>query len=579
MRLRSREFAVTLTLAATSPLVMADAGGPAGSVVRVTAVVTNARGEPIAGLRAQDFQVTVDGAPHPVEEAEYKSGAAAAVPRVFGILLDEFHVEARDSAAVRDALLPIVDAHFRPGDLALVVKPLDPLTSIQPTADRAAIRDAIVAFAGRKGDYAPRTTFEQKYMAQAPGAVVAARAQIVTSALRAAAARLGEFRAVRPAIVLVSDGFARQRVDRQAPANLLSAVRVANRGDVPVYIFAPSAAAPPPDPGSTAVDPARAALESVAAQTGGDIHAGIASFPAGLSQMVRELEAHYVLTYQPPHGDDGRFHSVQVTLKRPDARVRARAGYVAPLSAEMRAALTPPPPMPMRVLRRSVLIQSWSGLTRGAEGRARVTFTWEPSPARSGVARPEPALLVMTASTPRGAVLYDGNVAPVAAASQAGANRAEFDAPPGRVLIDIKIVDAKGVVLDSDARDIEVPNLQVPRATILPPAVLRTGSAREFRAVSEDPDAPPVPSRDFRRTERLLVRVPAYDASGAPARVTATLLNRWRQPMRALPAMGGSLREGVTQFDVPLAPLAPGEYTIRLTAGTVSEHVTFRVRG
>ena len=72
--------------------------------------------------------------------------------------------------------------------------------------------------------------------------------------------------------------------------------------------------------------------------------------------------------------------------------------------------------------------------------------------------------------------------------------------------------------------------------------------------------------------------MPAYDAGGAPARVSATLLNRWRQPMRAVPAMPGSLREGITQFDIPLAPLAPGEYTIRLSAGGVTEHVTFRVR-
>ena len=147
------------------------------------------------------------------------------------------------------------------------------------------------------------------------------------------------------------------------------------------------------------------------------------------------------------------------------------------------------------------------------------------------------------------------------------------------MLIDVKILDSKGVVLDTDARDIDVPNLDAARPTILPPAVLRTASAREFRLVSEDPDAPPVPSREFRRTERLLLRVPAYDDAGAPARVSATLLNRWRQPMRALPAMDSSRREGVTQFDIPLAPLPPGEYTIRLTAGSVTEHVTFRVRG
>lgn len=551
-------------------------GAPSGgSAVRVTAVVTNARGEAVAGLRATDFQVTVDGVPQPVDEIVFNT-ATADVPRLFALVLDEFHVDAADSAAVKDALLPLVDNHLRQADRAIVFKPLDSLTSIHPTDNVDALRASITAFEGRQGDYSARTDFEKRYMAQAPNAVIAARAQIISSALRAVAGRLGEIRGIRPAVVLVSNGFARQRGDRSLPGNLLSAVRIANRGDVPIYVFTPGVFESENGEG---VNPARAALQAVAAQTGGDYNEGLASFASGLARMVRELDAHYVLTYRPPHGDDGRFHSVQVTLKRPDVRVRARAGYVAPLPLELRARMTSAP-APVRVVRRSTLIQSWSGLFKAPNGKARVVFTWEPAPARPGATRTPPAVLVVTASTPGGSVLFDGNIAAVGASSSSTAvNRAEFEAPAGRVLIDVKILDSKGVVLDTDARDIDVPNLDAARPTILPPAVLRTASAREFRLVSEDPDAPPVPSREFRRTERLLLRVPAYDDAGAPARVSATLLNRWRQPMRALPAMDSSRREGVTQFDIPLAPLPPGEYTIRLTAGSVTEHVTFRVRG
>jgi VWFA-related protein len=561
-----------------SAVLSAHAAEPKGSAVRVTAVVTNARGQPIAGLRAGDFQITVDGKPHTVDEIEFRDGNGSA-PRVFALVVDEFHVDAESSAPVRDALLTFVETHLRPDDLAVVFKPLDALTSIHPTADRQAIRESIGMFEGRKGDYAPRTDFERRYMAQAPNAVVSARAQIVSSALRTVAARLGEMRGKRAAIVLVSDGFARRRVERSLPANLLSAIRIANRGDVPVYVFSPAgppASAAAPD---DKVEPAEAALRTIAAQTGGEFNGGLESFANGLARMVRELDAHYVLTYQPPHGDDGRFHSVEVNLKRADARVRTRAGYVAPLSAELRARASAPP-APIRVLKRSSLIQSWSGVTKGPDGKARVIFTWEPARVRPGSARPEPSALVVTASTPEGTVLFDGSLVAVdAPVPPEGSNRAEFTAPSGRVLVDVKILDAKGVVLDTDARDLEVPNLQTTRATILPPAVLRSTSAREFRAMSEDPSAPPVPSREFRRTERLLLRVPAYDASGAPAKVSATLLNRWRHPMRALPAMADSVLDGITQFDVPLAPLAPGEYTIRLSVGALSEHVTFRVGG
>ena len=567
-----------LLAVAASVLVSAHSAGPTGSAVRVTAVVTNVRGEPIAGLRPGDFQITVDGKPHAVDEIEFRDGNARA-PRVFALVLDEFHVDPATSAPVRDALMKLLETHMRADDLAVVFKPLDSLRSIQPTADRQVIRESIATFAGRKGDYAARTDFERHYMAQAPNAVISARAQIVSSALRTVAARLGDMRGTRPAIVLVSDGFARQRVERSLPANLLSAIRIANRGDVPIYVFAPAGSAAAADASADAVEPAEAVLRAVAAQTGGAFNAGIESFAGGIARMTRELDAHYVLTYQPPHGDDGRFHSLEVSLKRADARVRARAGYVAPLSAELRAR-TSAPPAPIRVLKRSPFIQTWSGVTKDADGRPRVIFTWEPAPLRPGSARPAPSVLVVTASTRDGAVLFDGTLVAVdAPVPPEGSNRAEFTAPAGRVLVDVKILDVKGVVLDTDARDLEVPNLQTNGATILPPAVLRSASAREFRAMSENPSAAPVVSREFRRTERLLLRVPAYDASGAPARVSATLLNRWRHPMRALPAMSDSIVDGITQFDVPLAPLAPGEYTIRLTLGTLTEHVTFRVRG
>jgi hypothetical protein len=146
----------------------------------------------------------------------------------------------------------------------------------------------------------------------------------------------------------------------------------------------------------------------------------------------------------------------------------------------------------------------------------------------------------------------------------------------------MKILDVKGVVLDTDSRDLTIPKPQTSGPTIYSPAVLRARSAREFRALAEDPNAAPVPIRDFWRTDRLLIRVPALDASGTPVTVSATLLNRLRQPMRTVDPMSQQSAP-ITQFDLPLAGLAPGEYTLRLSVtapgGVVSEHLTFRVQG
>jgi hypothetical protein len=130
-----------------------------------------------------------------------------------------------------------------------------------------------------------------------------------------------------------------------------------------------------------------------------------------------------------------------------------------------------------------------------------------------------------------------------------------------------------------DARDVEVPAMKG-TAPLLPAILIATQSAREFRDVTADADAAPDPSRQFRRTERLVIRVPAC-AGGAPVPVTARLLNRLAQPMLeigTLPAAGG-----VTQFDLPLAPPAPGEYYLLFTVtgptGPVDQRISFRITG
>ena len=112
-------------------------------------------------------------------------------PRRLAILLDEFHVDDADSTRVRDAITRFVADQMRPGDTAVVLKPLDPLTSIRLTDDRDALRAAIATFEGRKGNYEPRSALEEETMGRAPALVDAGRAQVVLSGLRALATQLG----------------------------------------------------------------------------------------------------------------------------------------------------------------------------------------------------------------------------------------------------------------------------------------------------------------------------------------------------------------------------------------------------
>lgn len=576
------------------------ASDPANLTVTLDVVVTDAKGRPILDLKTADFELVENGVSQKIgvelrRIAHGASGAdafpiqsqsdeerAAGQPgtRVLAFFLDEFHVSpGTNSERVRTALTRYIDEQLQPGDLTIVIKPLDSLTSLRFTRDRNALRAAVAGFAGRKGDYAPRTPFEEQYIGRAPAAVQAARIQIATAAVRALAMRLGELRADRAVLAVVSEGFVRANTagrTSRAP-DLQGVVRTASRFHFPMYAFDPG------DPEAEAsgardgaADSPAATLRWLAAQTGGAATFDGRALSAGLQRMTDDLAAYYVLTYQPAQAD-GRFHTVEVRAKRQDAQVRTPPGYWAPLGTEWRTALTSPlsrVATPRRALHRSPLIDVWTGVTRGADGRTRLSVTWEPRTPTSRV----PRVVVLQAQTAGGTQLFQGNVAQVGAGG-APPDRAVFDAPAGRIELDLTVLGGDGAKLDSDARDVVVPALdtRTKGPMLLTPELLRARTVREFQAASADPDAAPTPDRTFSRSDRLLIRVPAFDASGADVRVSASLLNRQAQPMREIDRSGATAGATVAQFDLPLAWLAPGEYVIAMTAQNANGKVEDRI--
>ena len=300
-----------------------------------------------------------------------------------------------------------------------------------------------------------------------------------------------------------------------------------------------------------------------------------------------EIDGGYTLTYVPAHDDDGRYHPVQVSIVRREADARSRAGYVSPLSAEARRAMRDAagsgPVLPTRLLRHSPLVDVWFGVTRATETQGRVVVTWEPGRSFVGTTRSNAARVTLKATTRDGKVLFEGILAPMRVGGVADAtatDRAEFDAPAGRVQLDMTILGIAGEKLDVDARDLEVPAMKGTSPLLLPAILIATQSERGFREVTADADAAPDPSREFRRTERLVIRVPAY-VSGMPAHVTGRLLNRLAQPMRDLVALPDA--DGISQFDLPLATLAPGDYYLQFSvpsaSAPVDQRVAFRITG
>jgi hypothetical protein len=97
--------------------------------------------------------------------------------------------------------------------------------------------------------------------------------------------------------------------------------------------------------------------------------------------------------------------------------------------------------------------------------------------------------------------------------------------------------------------------------------------------VKVNPEAVPVATRGFSRTDRLLVRVPAYGPDDR-AQVSVRLLNQSGYVMAELPVTPVGARY-LQQADIPVANLAPGDYLVQIKAAgdgeTPSELVAFRL--
>ena len=354
-------------------------------------------------------------------------------------------------------------------------------------------------------------------------------------------------------------------------------------------------------------------LRVLADQTDGRAIVNRNDLDTGMKQITRDSSAYYLIGYNSTQApSDGKFHEIKVRVKRPGVQVRARKGYWALTATETAKALAPPKPALPKPFeealasverpKRAGVIRTWIGTSRGENGKTKVTFVWEPVPKAPGDrARPdeEPARVSVMAVGTDGAPYFRGRVpdialasaAPPAAASSAATgtppprapSRVTFDAQPGKMQLRLSVEGAGAQVLDSEVRDITVPDLTAPQPTLGTPEVFRARTVRDYQQLKADADAVPVAAREFSRTDRLLLRVPAYAPGDTVPALTARLLNRGGQAMTDLPVSPSPASKTQQQIELPLASLPPGDYIIEVTAagegGEAKQLVGFRVTG
>ncbi len=373
--------------------------------VTVDAIVTDKQGKPVLDLKPEDFVVQEDHKlqqiqtfkliniddnidPDPAKYPEIHSladqerEAARDDVRLVVIFLDDYHVRRGDDLSMRAQLSKWVDA-LDPRDLVAIMYPLTEVDALTFTRDHEDLARAVAGFLGRKYDYTPHNPYEDIYSRMMPQDIEALRNQIVILKLKALCTYLGTLRTSRTALLFVSEGmsstlpaainnigqlppttaapqlspFAQARAESFAASQLMNDLefvfRAANQSNTAVYALDPRGLAVSefdvsmPNVGietdHRVLQESGDTLRALADETGGRAIVNSNTFAPGLKQMLTDSSSYYLLGYtstQAPR--DGRFHQIEITLKRKGLEVRARKGYWAYTAEDFARASAPP---------------------------------------------------------------------------------------------------------------------------------------------------------------------------------------------------------------------------------------------
>jgi VWFA-related protein len=323
---------------------------------------------------------------------DVKSNAQPIDGRLYVIVLDDLNVSPLRSQLVVRAGRQFIERHFGANDIAAVTYTSGRTDAGQEfTSERALLLAAINKFQGRrlrstvleKADQYfqqhlkelelnqpdPEDPNQQPQSGTVRGPIGYSdittdtddferghRAQQVLGSLRRLAEFMGGIRGRRKALLLFSEGIDYPIYDvfgSQAATTVMMATRdaiaSAARANVSFFAVDPrglvgmtsetielTAAADPSlgfDAKGLLADMylSQDSLRTLAEETGGYAAVNARNIDTALDRIVRANSRYYVLGYYPANAPrDGRFHKIEVRVKRPGLRVSARKGYVSP---------------------------------------------------------------------------------------------------------------------------------------------------------------------------------------------------------------------------------------------------------
>ena len=357
--------------------------------------------------------------------------------RVFVIFFDAYHVRFENARRASIQLTEFLRNNLLPTDLVAVMHtPL--LMDLRLTRNHDLIIDQVDNFFGQKYDYEPRNQYERMYAYFPTETVELIRNDVSLGALRGLMIYLGGIREARKNVLLISEGYTNY-IPPQLRA--LSAIRgpnlietpgagdpfagnsnyettneffrntslmpdlrelfaTANRFNTAIYALDPRGLATQeydmsqPNIGLAtnrrALRVTQDSLHVLAEETDGLAIVNRNDFVPGLRQMLRDASTYYLLGYDSSRSaTDGKFHEIDVRVKRDGVNIRSRKGFWAMTERDADRILNPPHReqpkavdtalSALAVPARRYLVRTWLGTSRGEDGKTLVTFVWEPT--------------------------------------------------------------------------------------------------------------------------------------------------------------------------------------------------------
>jgi VWFA-related protein len=323
-------------------------------------------------------------------------------------------------------------------------------------------------------------------------------------------------------------------------------------------------------------------LRTLASDTDGVAVVDTNDLDRGLRRVVDDLTSYYLLGYASTNPTpDGKFRSITVNVKRPGVDVRARRGYRAATRDELdrsRSAVKGVPGAPLSNLQ--LALAPLGTLRPGIPLRTAIAYATIET-AGSGPRVHTWAEAELDASTARQGSWLGGGTVEVSVIAPDGSTlattTATLKAGERSLTVDVGEVSPRAGELAIRTRISPTldgsPLTDTVHLTKLEPAgrplLMRRGPTTGliFR-----PTADP----QFQRTERLRVDLPVAPDMSPPK---AEVLDRLGKPIALSVHTAIRVEDGIgwASAELGLAPLAPGDYVIRLTwnvAGKASEVLT-----